>query len=35
MCHKRIRLQFQGTLFNGEGYYKLPLILVVAAESVQ
>lgn len=32
MCHKRVRLQFQDPLFDGEGYYKQPLVLVVLAE---
>jgi hypothetical protein len=34
MCHKRVRLQFQDPLFDGEGHYKEPLVLVVAAEPV-
>jgi hypothetical protein len=35
MCHKRVRLQFQDPLFNGNGSYKQPLILVDPAEPVQ
>ena len=35
MCHKRVRLQFQDPLFDGDGYYKQPLILVVPAEPAQ
>jgi hypothetical protein len=35
MCHKRVRLRFQDPLFDGKGYYKQPLILVVPAEAAQ
>jgi hypothetical protein len=35
ICHKRVRLQFQDPLFNGQGDYKQPLVLVVPAEPVQ
>jgi hypothetical protein len=33
-CHKRVRLQFQDPLLNGEGHYKQPLVFVVPAEPV-
>jgi len=32
MCHKRVRFQFQDPLFDGQGYYMQPLVLVIPAE---
>lgn len=34
MCHKRVRLQFQDSPFDGNGHYKQPLVLVVPAQPV-
>lgn len=31
-CDKRVRLQFQNPLFDGNGHYMQPLVLVVPAE---
>ena len=33
VCHKRVRLNLQDPLFDGEGHYKQPLVLVTSAEA--
>jgi hypothetical protein len=33
MCHKKVRLNFQDPLFDGDGYYRQPLVLVTPAEA--
>lgn len=35
MCHHRVRLQFQESLFDDQGDYKQPLVLVIPDEPVE
>ena len=34
-CHKKVRFQFQDPLFDEQGYYREPLVLVITAEGSQ